>query len=153
MQIVLLVTKAVSDFFGGGGIADQIIRFNGYPFLEKEDKEGDDHAFVESSMYTPCSTLFATADHSCLVVDQVMKRDLIVIRADGMPMQELGKLRKLRQGKRSSDRSTCAGIEEILQSTNYQGFPVVRSEDDATILGMIRKTELRYALGPFKGSP
>lgn len=48
-QIVLLVTKGVSDWFGGGGIADQMIRFNGYPFLEKEDKEGDDHAFIEPS--------------------------------------------------------------------------------------------------------
>ncbi len=46
---MLLVTKAVSDFFGGGGMADQVIRFNGYPFLEKEDKEDDGHAYVESS--------------------------------------------------------------------------------------------------------
>lgn len=50
-QIVLLVTKAVSDFFGGGGISDQLIRFNGYPFLEKEDKEDDDYAFIEPSEY------------------------------------------------------------------------------------------------------
>lgn len=48
-QIVLLVTKAVSDQFGGGGVADQMIRFNGYPFLEKEDKEDGDHAFIEPS--------------------------------------------------------------------------------------------------------
>lgn len=46
---MLLVTKAVSDQFGGGGIADQMIRFNGYPFLEKEDKDGGDSAFVEPS--------------------------------------------------------------------------------------------------------
>lgn len=39
-QIVLLVTKAVGDFLGVNGIADEMIRFNGYPFLEKED-----HAF------------------------------------------------------------------------------------------------------------
>lgn len=36
-QIVLLVTKAVGDFLGTNGIADEMIRFNGYPFLEKED--------------------------------------------------------------------------------------------------------------------
>ena len=41
--------KAVSDFFGGGGMSDQMIRFNGYPFLEKEDKEDDDHAYFEPS--------------------------------------------------------------------------------------------------------
>jgi len=36
-QIVLLVTKAVGDFLGTNGIADEMIRFNGFPFLEKED--------------------------------------------------------------------------------------------------------------------
>lgn len=36
-QIVVMVTKAVSDQFGKGGIADQMIRFNGFPFLENED--------------------------------------------------------------------------------------------------------------------
>ena len=34
------MTKAVGDFLGVNGIADEMIRFNGYPFLEK-----DDHAF------------------------------------------------------------------------------------------------------------
>lgn len=37
-QIVLLVTKAVGDFLGTNGIADEMIRFNGFPFLEKEDR-------------------------------------------------------------------------------------------------------------------
>jgi len=45
----MLVTKAVSDQFGGHGIADRMIRFNGYPFLEQEDKE-DSEAFDEPSM-------------------------------------------------------------------------------------------------------
>jgi chloride channel 3/4/5 len=34
------VTKAVGDFLGTSGIADATIRFNGFPFLEK-----DDHAY------------------------------------------------------------------------------------------------------------
>lgn len=37
---MLLVTKAVGDFLGTNGIADEAIRFNGYPFLDK-----DDHAY------------------------------------------------------------------------------------------------------------
>lgn len=36
-QIVVMVTKAVSEFFDQGGIADQAIRFNGLPSLDKED--------------------------------------------------------------------------------------------------------------------
>lgn len=33
-------------------MADEVIRFNGFPFLEKEDKEADDDAFVEPSERT-----------------------------------------------------------------------------------------------------
>jgi chloride channel 3/4/5 len=43
------VTKAVSDQIGGGGMADEVIRFNGFPFLEKEDKEADQDASFEPS--------------------------------------------------------------------------------------------------------
>jgi len=43
------VTKAVSDQIGGGGMADEVIRFNGFPFLEKEDKEADHDASFEPS--------------------------------------------------------------------------------------------------------
>ncbi|KAH8119059.1 chloride channel [Phellopilus nigrolimitatus] len=60
-MIVLLVTKAVGDFFNINGIADEMIRFNGYPFLEKED-----HAFhttVSSVMRTELHTLTATGLH------------------------------------------------------------------------------------------
>ncbi|WWC97131.1 hypothetical protein V866_004009 [Kwoniella sp. B9012] len=106
-MIVALVTKAVSDQFGGGGIADQMIRLNGYPFLEKEDKEDTtDKAFIEP-------------------IANVMKKDIIVMAATGVPLQQIG---------------------EMVQSTSYQGFPVVKSESDRTIIGFVRKNELRYAL-------
>ncbi len=58
-QIVLLVTKAVGDFLGTNGIADEAIRFNGYPFLDK-----DDHAYNVPS--TCCSALLLIAE---LIVD------------------------------------------------------------------------------------
>ena len=41
-----MVTKAVGDFLGTNGIADEMIKFNGYPFLEKED-----HAFNVPGLY------------------------------------------------------------------------------------------------------
>lgn len=37
LKIVVLVTKAVGDLLGTNGIAEEMIKFNGYPFLEKED--------------------------------------------------------------------------------------------------------------------
>jgi hypothetical protein len=61
-----------------------------------------------------------------LPVINVMKRDIVVIHADGMLVPHL---------------------EEILQSTDYRGFPVVKSQTDATVLGFMRKTELRFSLG------
>ncbi|EKM54714.1 uncharacterized protein PHACADRAFT_197144 [Phanerochaete carnosa HHB-10118-sp] len=57
-MIVLLVTKAVGDFLGTTGIADEAIRFNGYPFLDK-----DDHAYnmpVSRVMRTGLHTLPVT---------------------------------------------------------------------------------------------
>ena len=57
-KIVLLATKAVGDFLGVNGIADEMIRFNGYPFLEKSD-----HAFhteVSNVMRTELHTLVAS---------------------------------------------------------------------------------------------
>ncbi|KAF8520392.1 Cl-channel protein [Hysterangium stoloniferum] len=64
-MIVLLVTKAVSDFFGGRGIADEMIRFNGYPLLDKND-----HAFNIS-------------------VSRVMRRGLQTLPVSGMTLSEL----------------------------------------------------------------
>ena len=76
----------------------------------------------------PLSSPVSTASycHMLTSVANVMKKDLTVLPADGMPLQR---------------------IAEIVQSTNYQGFPVVKSETDRTIIGFVRKTELRYALG------
>ncbi|KAF7985088.1 hypothetical protein HWV62_8969 [Athelia sp. TMB] len=67
-MIVLLVTKAVGDFLGTNGIADEMIRFNGYPFLEKED-----HAFN-------------------VPVSRVMKRALSILRAEGTTLGDLAAL-------------------------------------------------------------
>ncbi|CAK5265424.1 unnamed protein product, partial [Mycena citricolor] len=64
-MIVLLVTKAVGDFLGTNGIADEMIRFNGFPFLEKED-----HAFNVS-------------------VSAVMKQDMHTLNESGMRVSDV----------------------------------------------------------------
>ena len=46
-----------------------------------------------------------------------------------------------------SEHEADAQVGEIVQSTSYQGFPVIRSEEDRTVTGFVRKAELRYALG------
>ncbi|RDI87354.1 hypothetical protein Vi05172_g2812 [Venturia inaequalis] len=57
-MIVVGVTKAVSDRFGKGGIADRVIWFNGFPFLDNKE----DHSFgvpvsqVMTTSVTPLPT-------------------------------------------------------------------------------------------------
>ncbi|KAK4050841.1 glycerol ethanol, ferric requiring protein [Microbotryomycetes sp. JL201] len=81
-MIVVMVTKAVSDQFGSGGIADQMIRFNGFPLLEK-----DEVAF-------------------------------------NVP-------------------------ESLLETTKYQGFPIVKSHKNLTLVGYISRPELIKGIGEF----
>ncbi|KAI0823388.1 Cl-channel protein [Trametes gibbosa] len=64
-MIVLLVTKAVGDFLGTTGIADEMIRFNGFPFLEK-----DDHAYN-------------------VPVSRVMRLDLKTLPASGLTVKDI----------------------------------------------------------------
>ncbi|KAF8499678.1 voltage-gated chloride channel [Russula emetica] len=64
-MIVLLVTKAVGDLLGVRGIAEEAIRFNGYPFLEKNDHVYD------------------------APVSRVMRRDIYTLRATGMTLADV----------------------------------------------------------------
>ncbi|GAA6022759.1 hypothetical protein JCM10207_000406, partial [Rhodosporidiobolus poonsookiae] len=100
-MIVVMVVKAVSDQFGGGGIADQMIRFNGYPLLENHDV-----AFGVS-------------------VAKVMRQELVFLPSKGMTLDEL---------------------ERLLDTTKYQGFPVVKSRKNLTLLGDISRRDLKIAI-------
>lgn len=68
MQIVVGVTKAVSDRFGKGGIADRMIWFNGFPFLDNKE---------ERTFGVP--------------VSHVMNQELTVIPSTGMTLEDVGK--------------------------------------------------------------
>ena len=61
--------------------------------------------------------------------------------ATGVPLQRISQL-SVPLLRSQADRRTG----EIVQSTSYQGFPVVRSESDRTVIGFVRKNELRYAV-------
>ncbi|KAG8926196.1 glycerol ethanol, ferric requiring protein [Tulasnella sp. 418] len=100
-MIVLLVTKAVGDFFDRSGIADEMIRFNGYPYLDK-----DEHTFH-------------------IAVSRVMKKELYTMSVNGMRLQD---------------------VEEKLDNTQVQGFPIVSPDSSRTLLGYIGRTELKYVI-------
>ncbi|EJD52833.1 hypothetical protein AURDEDRAFT_111372 [Auricularia subglabra TFB-10046 SS5] len=106
LMVVLLVTKSVGDWFGSGGIADQMIRFNGFPYLHDNEDEDDARENVPVSL--------------------VMRKDLLTLPARGMTAEEL---------------------EKFLDNATVQGFPIVSTDANRTLLGYIERQELRYVLG------
>jgi chloride channel 3/4/5 len=70
-MLVVGVTKAVSELFGKGGIADRMIWFNGYPFLDNKEE----HTFG-------------------VPVSQVMTGEVVAIPTSGLLMKDVEKLLK-----------------------------------------------------------
>lgn len=89
-MIVVMITKGVGDMYGKGGIAEQTMKFAGYPFLDK-----DEHNF------------------GLLPVQEVMKKDPDVVYAEGMQLRDLElRLRNTYRGfpvVRSETDSTLLG--------------------------------------------
>ena len=54
--MVILVTKAVGDFIGTRGIAEENIRFNGYPILDQHDQSSNVAGWLSKSLM-PCRPL------------------------------------------------------------------------------------------------
>lgn len=70
-MIVVGVTKIVSELFGKGGIADRMIWFNGFPFLDNKEEH-----------------------HFGVPVSTVMTTDVVVIPANGMTLETIEDLLK-----------------------------------------------------------
>ena len=68
-MIVVGVTKAVSDRFGKGGIADRMIWFNGFPFLDNKEE----HSFG-------------------VPVSQVITKDVTALPTEGLTISEVEKI-------------------------------------------------------------
>ncbi len=129
------MTKAVGDLLGTNGIADEMIRFNGFPFLEKED-----HAYNVSS----ASCCYGLSLSDVFVVSAVMRNELHVLTETGMQVKDVGKCLR-------SYRSVIAdGIETpeaILAATDVKGFPIVSADGFRTLIGYIGRAELQFILG------
>jgi chloride channel 3/4/5 len=70
-MIVVGVTKAVTELFGKGGIADRMIWFNGFPFLDNKEQ----HTFG-------------------IPVSQVMTSEVVFLPTTGLRMKDVEKLLK-----------------------------------------------------------
>ncbi|KAL8965883.1 MAG: hypothetical protein Q9197_006279 [Variospora fuerteventurae] len=81
-MIVVGVTKAVSDRFGKGGIADRMIWFNGFPFLDNKEE----HAFgvpVSQVMISEVTTL-PSSGFTLKAVEQLLAQS----KYQGFPVVE-----------------------------------------------------------------
>lgn len=132
------MTKAVGDFLGTTGIADEAIRFNGYPFLDR-----DDHAYNISGQ---CSSVrfepYLFIELS-LSVSKVMKTDLHCLPVSGATVRDIGEFKTFR-------RASCLTIhiaEDALANESVQGFPVISNDEKHLLMGYIGRTELRYVVG------
>ncbi|GAW00905.1 Cl-channel protein [Lentinula edodes] len=131
-MIVLLVTKAVGDFLGTNGIADEMIKFNGFPFLEKED-----HAYGVD-------------------VSVVMRTDLYTVPEKGLRVKDVESLISSTDVKGFPVVSgTTSGSASSLSSSWSEA--VAGTEEDGnldggkpTLLGYIGKTELKFVLEKFR---
>ncbi|KAF8588706.1 Cl-channel protein [Ramaria rubella] len=123
-MIVLLVTKSVGDFFGGGGIADEMIRLNGYPLLDKND-----HAFnisVSRVMRQGLQTLNAsrtTVADVEILLQRTSFQGFPIVSSDGRRTLEgyIGRteikyvLEKSRQSRDVSPQTFCSFTSETVE--------------------------------------
>lgn len=121
-MIVVGVTKAVGDRFGHGGIADRMIWFNGFPFLDNKEE----HTFDVPVSQAMTSNLTALPAASLTVAD--IERLLEENRYQGFPIvEELGSktlvgyigrtelrfaLDRTRRGQRVSDHAICSFVPQ-----------------------------------------
>ena len=66
------------------GIADEMIRFNGYPFLEK-----DDHAYNVSGWLQCYANSQSCRTHQ-YIVSRVMRTDLTLLTVTGITVKDIG---------------------------------------------------------------
>ncbi|KAH8593473.1 chloride channel [Bisporella sp. PMI_857] len=81
-MIVVGVTKAVSELFGKGGIADRMIWFNGFPFLD--NKEEHTFGVPVSRVMTSDVTALPTTGLSMKTIENLLRED----KYQGFPIVE-----------------------------------------------------------------
>lgn len=73
-----------------------------------------------------------------------MQRKVVFLPSTGMLLDELGKSAALQLRELLLTPSLA---ESLLASTKYQGFPIVRSRIDLTLLGDIARSDLLVTIG------
>lgn len=88
-MIVVGVTKIINDKWGHGAIADQMIRFNGLPFIDpKEDhifNLGVERAMTEETLMIPMEGIPTVASLKLMLNDEKQFQDLPVVQSAEKP--------------------------------------------------------------------
>ena len=142
-MIVVGVTKAVGDRFGKGGIADRMIWFNGFPFLDNKE----DHSFgvpvseVMTSNVTalPAQGLDIRAAEKLLNEKQVSGFPIVEDRSSMILLGYIGHtelryaLEKARKGGLVSANAKCLFISQgtVELQTPASINPIVSFDDEA----------------------
>ncbi|CAG8509155.1 39_t:CDS:2 [Acaulospora colombiana] len=127
-----MVSKWVGDAFGKEGIYDGWIRINEYPFLDSKEE------YVYNTLASDVMTFV---------------EDLVIITATGHTLDGLGRVATF---KASSEYDGCGLVfsdvtillfqEELLNETDYKGFPVglryVLVTKNGQLLGLITKKDV-----------
>ncbi|OAA64263.1 Chloride channel, voltage gated [Niveomyces insectorum RCEF 264] len=119
-MIVVGVTKAVGDLCGKGGIADRMIWFSGFPFLDNKE---------EHNFGAP--------------VAQAMTSDVVALPAAGMTLAAVERL--LARGAHQGFPVVLSSSSSSSSSDDRGG-----SDKERVLVGYVGRTELRYAVDRFR---
>jgi hypothetical protein len=105
---------------------EELIRLNGYPFLDGED--GSDMAVARDVMRT---------------------QDIVSLALHGNTVGSLGAAAACHVALLCADRWT----EQLCDAYHYRGFPVVTNRPDSIVVGFVSRQELLDRLGACVDSP
>lgn len=132
-MIVVGITKAVSDVCGKGGIADRMIWFSGFPYLDS--KEEHNFGVPVSAVMTPDVDAIPVSGMTMEAVERLLDKD----NYQGFPVVD--------DDVRGDD---SASIADTLADGIGTGVGPEGSRPRRILVGFIGRTELRYAVDRFK---
>lgn len=132
-MIVVGITKAVSDMCGRGGIADRMIWFSGFPYLDS--KEEHNFGVPVSAVMTSDVDAIPVSGMTMDAIERLLDKD----NYQGFPVVE--------DDVRGDDRASIADTlaDGIGASADPEG-----SRPKRILVGFIGRTELRYAVDRIK---
>lgn len=130
-MIVVAVTKSINDRWGDGGIADQMIKFNGLPLIDTNE-EFTFNTTVESAMSTV--TVAFPSDESELLTLSQLKSILEKTQYRGYPIiQSTSQPKIVGYASRSDLTFILSNTLELLDDTPCVFNPIENEEDIAVL--------------------